>query len=1158
MKKSPHFIINSHLRKCCIKNFLIMKLVAFIILITALQVSAKSYSQDKISVDFNHTNLSKALKTIERESSYRFVFSNDVLSDKLKVTLKAKDITVMELLPKLLDNNDLIYTLAGDNMVVIKYADAYYSDKIIVKGSVTDNQGNPLAKISVISGNGAGTVTNDKGEYTMSVDAHGSLTFSSVGYTTQTIKVNNRDVINVVLEQGINLLSDVVVVGYGTQKKVDLTGAIATVGSEKLDSRPLVNLGDGLEGLIPNLNVNLGNGQPGTGATYNIRGYTTINNNSSSAPLILVDGVQRDPNLIDPNDVASVTVLKDAASAAIYGGRAANGVILITTKSGKKGVTRISYTGSYTTSKPTNLPNYVNSDGYIKLFNSAQRTGSLTGGYTSSDPLTTLDSTMAAAYRLDPAHNPDAYPDPGNPLKYRYVGNTNWVKVLYPGWAPQQEHHLSISGGEGKTTYSANIGYFTQDGLEKVANQVFNRITPNLKINSDITKWLTVNLNMSMTHTDNNQGATTRVGQGGSWIPGDLRPLQPVYNPDGNFSGQGSYTNPVAVLTNSGRDKDYVNDFWTTGRVTLKPIDHLTITSDYTWNSYTNFDKANLIPFNEYGVNGAFIDIFPWTNPSQVSENRQNNNYTALNAYATYENTFNEKHYFKALVGYNQEYQHYQLSNSLARNLIDPTLPAIGTNNDTKPTVGGTETESALVGTFFRLNYVYNKKYLLEINGRYDGTSRFQPNNRYTFSPSISAGWNLVEESFLHKLKNLFSELKIRASYGELPNQLAPAGTISSTAQYPYIATLPTGTVGYLFNDQPGVSVSAPNLISPTFTWEKVETKNIGLDYSLIKNKLSGSFDYFVTNTKNMVVASQQLPAVLGTTAPPTNSADLRTKGWELSITWSDHLLNNQLHYSATLGLSDNSSTITKYSGNPTQSLNDYYPGEKLGNIWGFTTEGFYKTDAEAAAVDNSALAGYTWLAGDIKYADLNHDGKIDYGASTVTNPGDRKIIGNSTPRYKFGLNLSLDYKGFDFTTFIQGVLKRDFDPTGSNVFNAFPYDEYGIPYEYALDYWTPENTNAYFARPRFAGYGNEQTQTKYLLHASYGRVKQITLGYSLPHNVIDKWKIQKVRVYITGANLITITSLFKGFDPEVINFGGGYNTYPLNKSVSFGLQVTL
>ena len=1129
----------------------------------------------RVTITERYVKISNLLNRLEKAANIKFVYSLNVVDVTHKAYVAAGNRPLDSILNEVLLNNGIRYDVIYDRIVLYPLpknkdnrepadnaaAAAGVSLKAVdVRGKVTDEDDKPIPGVTVqVKNTNIGTVTDGKGLYVVHpLTEHDTLVFSFIGFTRQEIPVDGRHTIDVKLLASSSGLNEVMVVGYGTQRKVDLTGSIASVSSEKLEGRPLVNLGDGLEGLIPNLNVNLQNGQPGTGATYNIRGLTTINKSSSSAPLILVDGVQRDPNLIDPNDVESVTVLKDAASAAIYGGRAAYGVILITTKMAKKGRMQVTYSGAYTTSRPTNLPKYVDSDGYLKLFNTAQRTGSLSGGYTSTSPFTEQDSIMAAAYRKDPQNNPNAYPDPGNPKLYRYVGNTNWIDVLYPGWAPQQEHHLSVSGGEGKTNYAASLGYFSQDGLEKVAKQVYKRITPNLKINSDITPWLTMNLSMSMTHTENNSGAITRVNQGGAWIPTDLRPLMPVYNPDGNFSGQGSFTNPVAVLTNSGRDINIINDFWTTGRVIIKPVDHLTITSDYTWNNYSASDKANLIPYNEYGVDGVFLDIFPWTNPSQVSENKQNNNYNALNIYATYENTFAKKHYFKAMVGYNQEAQHYVLSTALAHNLIDPSLPAIGVNNDTKPSVGGTETSSALIGTFFRLNYNYNQKYLLEVNGRYDGTSRFQPSSRYAFSPSFSAGWNIAEESFMQGLKRTVNELKLRASYGELPNQLAPTDVITSATQYPYIATMPTSAVNYLFNSIPGVTVGTPGLISPTFTWEKVQTKNFGLDYALLNEKLSGSFDYFITDTKDMVVSSQQLPAVLGTTAPPTNSADLRTKGWEFSLSWNDRLFDKKLQYSITLGLSDNTSTITRYSGNPTYSLSDYYPGEKLGAIWGYTTEGFYKTDQEAAAVDNSYLAGYTWLAGDIKYADLNHDGKINNGANTLPSHGDMKVLGYNTPRYKIGFNLGLSYKGFDFTGFIQGVLKNDFSPTGNSVFNAFPNDEWGIPYGYAIDYWTPENPNAYFPRPRFAGGGNNQAQTKYLQSAAYARVKQLTLGYSLPKELISRINIQGVRVYVTGANLITFTSLFKGFDPEIVNFGGNFNTYPINKSVSFGLRVTL
>ncbi|WP_370577368.1 SusC/RagA family TonB-linked outer membrane protein [Mucilaginibacter sp. SP1R1] len=746
------------------------------------------------------------------------------------------------------------------------------------------------------------------------------------------------------------------------------------------------------------------------------------------------------------------------------------------------------------------------------------------------------------------------------------MGNTDWTKVLYPGWAPQQQHNVSVSGGEGKTTFLTSLGYYRQDGLEKSANQVYQRYTPTLKVNSNVAKWLTVGLNMSMTHTDNNQPAATRINQGGAWLYSNIPPVMPVYNPDGNFAGQGNYTNPLAVNALSGRDIDSQNDFWTTGRVIIKPVDHLSINVDYTWNALNDNRKASLIPFNEYGVNGTFLDIYPWTNPSQVIENKTNNNYNALNAFATYENKFG-KHYLKALVGYNQEYQHYILGSTLVKNLIDPTLPASGVNNDSKPQVGSVETEYALVGSFSRLNYIYDNKYLVEINARYDGTSRFQPNSRYSFSPSASVGWNVSEEKFMEGLKGTLSQLKLRASYGQLPNQLVPgvgstnqmlnmlAPSIASSGnQYPYIAVQQTGLVNYLMNGQQGIMVAAPALISSSFTWEKVQTKNFGLDYSLFNDKLNGSFDYFITNIKDILVPGQQLPSTLGAPVPPSNAANVRSQGWEFSLNWRDKMFDDQLNYSVTLGLSNTSNTrVTKYNGNPTNNINDFIQGQDLGNIYGYVNEGFYKTDAEAAAVDNSALAGYKWLAGDIKYKDLNGDGKINYGDNTLSNMGDKKLIGNTTPHYKFGFNLNLSYKNFDFATFIQGVLKQDFYPN-EYVFYAFRDDEYSIPSQMTTNYWTPTNTNAYYPRIRFAGGGNEQSQDKYILNAAYARVKQLTLGYTLPSALTKNIKLQKIRVYVTGANLFTITSLNKSYDLETAaNFG----TYPLNKSLSFGLQAT-
>ncbi|CAM4295012.1 TonB-linked outer membrane protein, SusC/RagA family [Pedobacter westerhofensis] len=1164
-----------------LKSLLIMKLTTLLIILFNLNVVASGFSQTKVTLNMKSADFKKVISSIQKQSDYHFIYSESNLPTIRRIDINVQNAEVPGVIANLLANSGFKFSELPNHLIVIS---ATGTEMAVVKftGKVVDEKGQPLPGATVrIKGAKTGASTDTNGFFTLDAPDNSILTVSYIGYNDKDVTASGSAPLLIALVPEAKSLTEVVVVGYGTQKKVNLTGAIATVSADKLDSRPMVNLGDGLQGLIPNLNVNLNSGQPGQGASFNIRGLTTLAPGSTdlttTSPLILVDGVARDPNLIDPNDVESVTVLKDAASASIYGSRAANGVMLITTKSGKKGPTRVTYSGSYTISRPTQLADQVNSGDYIKMFNYANRSGQQSGGYT-TDPFTARDSTLAAAYRADPANNPTGYPDPGNPKKYRYVGNTDWVKELYPGWAPQQQHNVSVSGGEEKTTYAAGMGYFKQEGLQESAKQVYQRYTPSLKVNTDVNKWLTFNFNMSLTHIDNDQPAATRINQGGpgngSWLTAGLPPTMPIFNPDGNghYAGQGNYTNPMAVNALSGRDIDNQNDFWTTGRIIVKPVDHLSVVADYTFNTFSEFEKANMIPYNEYGVDGQFLSVFPWTNPSQVSENRQNNTYKSLNTYATYENTFAGKHYVKALVGYNQEYYHYRLSNATARNLIDPTLPAIGINTDTKPVVGGVETESALIGSFSRLNYIYDNRYLIEVNARYDGSSRFPANDKYVFSPSVSLGWNIANEAFMKNIKNTVNELKIRASYGQLPDQLTPGrtrsvqdrngampgaisyGNISSYAQYPYIPTQLTGTVPYLIGGQPGTTVRAPTLLSSNQTWEKVQTKNIGLDFAFLNDKLNGSFDYFINNTKDILVNSLQLPAVLGAATPPSNSADLRSKGWELSLNWKDKALDGDLHYAVTLSLSNNSNTkVTRYAGNPTNNLGDFRVGQELGEVWGYTNNGYYKTDAEAQAVDNSALAGYKWLAGDIKYADLNGDGKINYGNSTLANHGDLKVIGNQTPHNRFGLNLNASYKSWDFTTFFQGVLSHRFYPN-EYTFYAFRDDEYSIPSTYSTDYWTPENPNAFFPRVRFSGGGNEQAQDKYLLNAAYARVKQITLGYTLPKVLTNKMKMQRLRVYVTGANLFTITSLNKNYDPEVV----GFNTYPLNKSIAFGLQASL
>lgn len=941
-------------------------------------------------------------------------------------------------------------------------------------------------------------------------------------------------------------IDEVVIIGYGKQKVVSVTGAVASASAKQLESRPITNIGQGLQGLIPNLNITMAGGKPGQGSTFNIRGTTSINGGS---PLILVDNVQMDPNLINPADVASVTVLKDGASTAIYGVRGAYGVILITTKTGKKNARMaVSYNYDYTLNRPTILHSTMNSIDFLKSHMEASATGAATGAGAASTPFTAEDLRRAKYYLQNPSPENSVYVDPGNPRLYRYVGNTDWVKALFPSWAPQMSHNLSLSGGSDKTTYYTSLGYLDQGGTLEASKQKFKRYNVSFKLNSELTPWLDVNTRIAFNRTDNNDPASIQIGSS-ERISSDLRPTMPIRHPDGNYSGQGSFTNSFAVLEYNGRNISKENDIWLTGGINLKPMKHVNIIADYTWNNYTYNRTTNTKSYNEYGANGVLLGVYPWTTPARVTEENYNDRYVAINAYAQYENTFGKKHYVKAMIGYNQELKQFKSVNVSVKNLIDQNLPSINLNYDPNPTVGGAINDWAVVGSFSRINYEYDEKYLFEVNGRYDGTSRFARDQRYSFQPSASIGWRISQESFFNPLKKVVNELKLRASYGTSASQ--NLGRNRGDNNYPYLATMGVNMGNYIFGTEQRPLVGAPGLVRSDFSWEKVTSQNIGINFTILNKRLIGSFDYYIRDTKDMLFAGAALPAVLGTGVPLQNSVDLRNKGFEASLSWKDKL-GGDFHYSVTLGLSDYRAYITRFTQNPDGNVNQYYVGRKIGEIWGYETDGYFKTDAEAQNWNQKFLFGGQWLAGDIKYKDLNGDGKIDQGDNTLTNPGDRKIIGNSTPRYQYSINLDFQYKSFDMTIFLQGVGKADWMP-GGNAFWGYT-SEWDVPTQaHAGQYWTPDNPNAYFPRVRFGGGGNFQTQTKYLQSAAYLRAKQITIGYTLPQEVLESIKIKHLRLYITGQNLFTFTSMFKNFDPEFLLTNA---SYPISKSISLGAQL--
>ena len=1011
-------------------------------------------------------------------------------------------------------------------------------------GVVVDQNGETVIGASVVvKGTTNGTITGLDGDFSIpNVKKGDVIVVSYVGYMNSEIIWEGKP-LKIALKEDSKTLDEVVVVGYATVKKANLTGAVSAVDDKVLADRPIVNLGQGLQGTIPNLNITT-SGQPGKGSSFNVRGETSINGGS---PLVLVDGVQMDPNLINPQDVASVSVLKDAASASIYGARAAYGVILITTKSGRKNMpTQVSFDASVSFNSPTTRPEYMNSMEYAHWMNAANNTTS------GRDLLSQEEMEHIEAYFYDPVNNLPVFvaKDPsswqyGNCQagKYAYCGNTDWMKEMYKKTYPVQKYNVNINGGSDKATYYTSVGYMDQGSLMRYGDEGFRKFNMVNNINYDINNWMHVSMKTSYIRTELDGLAQDAV-HGESWIGNDTQPLMPVKHPDGNWSGQGNYTNFAAVLDEMGSRKTTKNDFWNTLALKLTPLKGLTINMDYTFNYYAEHGKVHRKTFNEYGIDGKFLQVFQHSRPSGVSESQANDTYNAFNLFGDYELTLG-KHYFKVMAGYNQETKHTRGFSASRDELISNDLPSMDAATGEKY-VGNSDDSWATRSGFFRVNYSFADRYLLEVNGRYDLSSKFPKDDRSVFSPSFSLGWKLSEESWFKQATNgFFDELKIRASYGSLANQALDNGW------YAYLSNYGTGTLGYIMGGKQPQYVLPGGLVSNTVTWEKVTQWDLGLDFAILQNRLKGTFDYYQRKTTDMLGPGRILPNILGMSEPLENAADMVTRGWELALTWNDQL-DNGLHYSVGFNLSDTRAEITKYD-NPTKSLSSpYYEGQIVGDIWGYESSLFQSADEIASAPDQSKLdGGISKVPGDIRFMDIDGNGVVDYGENTVDKPGDMKIIGNNKARYRYGFNISADWKGFDLGIFFQGVGKRDL-----MLPHTFKW-QYGSMWQVSTavgnDYWREDNAGGWLPVARFNGsQALGQNQTRYLLDASYLRLKSLSFGYTLPVSLTKQWGIQKCRVYFTGENLLTFKHTPEGFDPELDD---PYK-YPQQKSLALGLNV--
>ena len=1062
-----------------------------------------------------------------------------------------------------------------------------FAQKQTVSGIVSDAIGPVVG--AVVQAEGANAVTDMDGRYTITVSANAVLEVSCLGYKAMQVPVNGQNHVNITLEEDSFALEEAVAVGYGTTKKANLTGAVSVLKSESIKDRTALDVGHMLQGSVPGLNVTSGSGRPGQAATLNIRGWNSINGGS---PLVLIDGVEGDIQYVNPVDVDNISVIKDAAAAAIYGAKGSAGVILVTTKNGTKekdGRAKVTYSGRFGITAPTTSTEYE-SRGYDSvylnnLFWATYSPGTKYANYTDAD--------MYELWirRDDVVENPERpwvviSQDATGKDVYNYYANTDWYHVLYNDIKPTTSHMISMSGATKAMTYLVSGGYTYEQGMFKQKPDNYKRVNLRAKLSFEVNDWLKIGSNTS--YFNSGYFYPGRSGINNSFAASTVHALAsyPAVNPDGStlystkYNGYQLMDGMLMLLDADNYNQDNVDNIIETIDFTLTPLKGLTIRGDYTYNlKYGRYlNRAVNGTYSQYPTEIVVKDDKdPFLD--KLTEQANTSIYQVYNLYGTYENSWADAHNFKVMAGVNYETRwnkdlglvgYYLYSTTLNdQDLVgaDPNDPDGAKRMETS----GGQNELKTAGYFTRINYDYKGKYLLELNARYDGSSRFLRGHRWVFSPSASLGWRVSEESFFQPLRSWWDNLKVRVSYGQLGNQ-------QMKSYYPAIRTVDTsGMSSYLLGGSklPKAKLSDP--VSDGLTWERSIQTNVGIDMAFLGNRLEFSVEGYIRDTKDMLTAGEPKPAVYGAASPEENVADLRTKGYEFTLSWRDSfkLAGKPFNYSASLVFSDYVSHITRFNNRDKFFAKNYWEGMKYGDIWGYHVDGLFATDEEARAytvdqskVNDAQIFPNGLFAGDMKFADLDGDGAINKGAEKVGNSGDWQIIGNSQPRFNYGINLSGSWNGFDLAVFFQGIGKMDWYPSADArsfwFLYARPYQTF-IPRDFLNECWSEENPNAYYPRPRGYVAMNDKrplgvVNDRYLQNIGYLRLKNLTFGYTLPEKLTQKLSISKLRVYFSGENLFYLAPGLHGkfVDPEMAMTGGNLRLYPWQKSFTFGVDITL
>ena len=1150
-------------------SFLLWGNVAF----AALPIQEARFSMQHRSVSLN-----QVFNEIERQTGYSFLIRNNDVNTNQKVSIDVKNKSVKEVLEILFAGKNIRYEVEGERISVYKPQQA---KQTTVSGIVVDAAQEPIIGASVVVVNTTnGCITDLDGKFSLEVSQLPvKVQITYIGYKPQVVTISDSKTAQIVLHEDTETLDEVVVVGYGSQKKANLTGAVASVKmDEVMGSRPLAQAADALQGTVPGLLVSSSGNAPGQGKSFQIRGAYSVGVKNSDGsygntitPLVLIDNVEGDLDMVNPEDIETITVLKDAASGAIYGARAAGGVILVTTKRPKGETTfQLNYNNNFAFASAMNLPEQAPLMEYLQAYQDA-----------AGDQFWTMGSPSVSkwmGYLEQYRNNPSSIPTVGDGIfkdadgAVYYMNEKDLTKNMLET-SFQQSHNISMTGGTEKLRFRLSAGYIDNNGVLITDKDQYRRMNVSGFISANITKWFTQEATLSYAHSKKTLPSSAL----GAIYSTRLASFYPEGNMPAGISDEAEglpFFTPANQIRWSNPSKTLNDNPRIFLKSILKPLKGLEVAFEYT------FDKK-IYDYNWYTGSVAYTTVQGGkdTTPTNdyLQKTKRYTDYNSINLYATYDFNLGD-HKFKVMGGFNQESSYRETMEAYSYGQAVIEVPSLGSGTSTLKATDSYN-EYSVRGGFFRVNYNYLDRYLLEVNGRYDGSSKFPKDSRYGFFPSVSVGWNIAQEKFMEHTQNWLGSLKLRASYGMIGNQNVPA--------YSFI---PTMTVNNKYNgwlsggNYVTAITSLPSLVSSNFTWEKVGTFDIGLDFSMFSNRFTGTFDWYQRNTNGMLAPGMQLPAVVGASAPYQNTADMRTRGWELSMNWRDQI--GKVGYRVGFNLSDSQSKIVKYNSNESGILTstlsngstfwNYYEGKDLGEIWGYEYDGFYTvddfTDTSSWKLKDGvpSIDGYNPRPGDVKFKNLMDDDRgtnmISSGDNTVSNPGDRKVIGNNTPRYLYGITLGANFKGFDLNVFMQGTGKRDTWIANNLKFPLYSDFKFIALYKDLSNYWKPvdaangdytaANPNAEFPRI-YGNYGNQgsnyRQSDKYLSDASYFRIKNVTLSYTFPKAWIAKASLSQLKAFVSIENLATFSSLPKGIDPETLSWN-----YPAFRTVSFGLNVTL